>query len=102
MSKQVSKKKDPDDWTVQVQAIHQLRSRRNPFVMRNSQFSDWDEALCFLEQMNRNAVRLDLRSTFLDSVHGLCNINSKTTALDIAKLCSVCMRNAEFRKIVGT
>jgi D-alanyl-D-alanine carboxypeptidase len=45
---------------------------------------------------------LKLRSSFFDNPHGLMNQNSKSTAFDIAKLSSVCMEDARFRKVVGT
>lgn len=66
--------------------LNQFRSKRNPFIAKKSQFKDLPEICAFLIEMNKNCVRLGLRSTFFDSHHGLMNPLSKSTAFDIAKL----------------
>jgi len=53
-----------------------------------------------MEQMNRNAARLNLRSTFYDSPHGMNNVNNRSTAFDVAKLGAACMKDPRFCKIV--
>ena len=52
--------------------------------------------------MNRNAARINLRSTFFDSPHGLNNPLNRSTAFDIAKLGAIAMKDARFRTIVKT
>lgn len=52
--------------------------------------------------MNRNCVRLGLRSSFFDSPHGLMNPISRSTAFDIAKLSAVCLKDPRFKLIVNT
>lgn len=52
--------------------------------------------------MNRNCVRLGLRSTMFDSPHGMMNAVSKSTAFDIAKLSSICLKDPRFHTIVNT
>lgn len=54
-------------------------------------FDEQPEVLVFLEQMNRNAAKLGLKSTFYDSPHGLNNPLNKSTAFDVAKLGAECM-----------
>ena len=56
----------------------------------------------FLEQMNRNAAKLGLKSTFYDSPHGLNNPLNKSTAFDVAKLGAECMKDERFRRVVST
>jgi serine-type D-Ala-D-Ala carboxypeptidase (penicillin-binding protein 5/6) len=52
--------------------------------------------------MNKNCARLNLRSSFFDSPHGLMNMNSRSTAFDIAKLGTICMEDTRFAKVVET
>ena len=56
----------------------------------------------FLKEMNFIAKKLFMHSTYLANPHGLSNINSYSSAEDIARLCSYTMRNNTFRKIVQT
>jgi serine-type D-Ala-D-Ala carboxypeptidase (penicillin-binding protein 5/6) len=56
----------------------------------------------FLEEMNKQAETLGLKHTIYDSPHGLSNQNNKTSALDISKLATVCMKMPKFREVVGT
>lgn len=56
----------------------------------------------FLAEMNRNCCRLNLRSSFFDSPHGLMNHLNRSTAFDIAKLSSICMGDPRFVTIVST
>jgi D-alanyl-D-alanine carboxypeptidase (penicillin-binding protein 5/6) len=58
--------------------------------------------LFFLEEMNKTAEELNLKGSFYDSPHGLSNSNNKTTALDLAKLCTQAMKIPKFKEIVGT
>ena len=55
-----------------------------------------------MEQMIRNAAKLNLRSTFYDSPHGMNNLNNRSTAFDVAKLGAACMKDPRFCKIVST
>lgn len=43
-----------------------------------------------------------MASTNFDSPHGMMNKHNYSTAYDIAKLSSKCMKNEWFRKIVNT
>jgi D-alanyl-D-alanine carboxypeptidase len=52
--------------------------------------------------MNKNCARLNLRSSFFDSPHGMMNLNSKSTAFDIAKLSAICMEEPRFAEVVCT
>lgn len=56
----------------------------------------------FLEEMNKTAEELNLKSSFYDSPHGLSNSNNRSSALDVAKLATQCMKNSKFRDIVQT
>lgn len=47
-------------------------------------------------------MELSLKSTFFDSPHGLINWCNRSTALDLARLCTFCMKDQKFRQIVGT
>jgi D-alanyl-D-alanine carboxypeptidase (penicillin-binding protein 5/6) len=58
--------------------------------------------LAFLEEMNKNCARLNLRSSFFDTPHGLMNPLSRSTAFDIARLGSFCMRDPRFARVVST
>ena len=60
--------------------------KKSPYVAKHSQFRNYLEVLYFLEEMNKVAEELNLKSTFYDSPHGLSNSNNKTSALDVAKL----------------
>jgi len=42
-------------------------------------------------------MELDLKSTFYDSPHGLCNWFSWSSASDLCRLCIVCMKNKLFK-----
>lgn len=85
-----------------VPSINGIRSKQNPFVAKKSQYKDNMEVLAFLEEMNKNCVRLNLRSSFFDSPHGLMNVNSRSTAFDIARLSSICMQDHRFATVVAT
>ena len=37
----------------------------------------------FLEEMNKTAEELNLKSSFYDSPHGLSNSNNRSSALDV-------------------
>ena len=58
--------------------------------------------LFFIEEMNKNAELLSLKSTMFDSPHGLSNTNNKCSALDVAKLATQCMKFKKFREVVCT
>lgn len=86
----------------QVASINGLRSKRSPYIAKWSQYKDCPDVLAFLEEMNKNCARINLKSSFFDSPHGLMNTNSKSTAFDIAKLAALCMEDTRFAKVVGT
>lgn len=90
------------DCTQWVMSINQIRGCLNPYTARLSQFEDHDDIMCFLAEMNKNCLRLHLRSSFFDSPHGMANFNNKSTAFDIAKLCSHCFAMPLFCQIVKT
>lgn len=71
-------------------------------MARNSQAKEFEDVCAFLKEMNRNCVRLGLRASFFDSVHGLMNAVSRSTAFDVAKLSATCLKDARFRQIVST
>jgi D-alanyl-D-alanine carboxypeptidase len=52
--------------------------------------------------MNKTAEDLNMKGSFYDSPHGLANSQNKQTAIDLAKLSTVAMKNEKFREIVGT
>ena len=56
----------------------------------------------FLDEMNIEAKKHQLTSTYFDSPHGLSNIKNKSTAYDIGRLSCICMKHEHFRKVVGT
>jgi D-alanyl-D-alanine carboxypeptidase len=71
-------------------------------LAKNSQAKQFSEVCAFLKEMNKNCVRLNLRSSFFDSPHGLMNPISRSTAFDVAKLSAVCLKDQRFRTIVNT
>ena len=84
---------------IQVFSINSIRSRL-PFLARGSQYSEEQPIAFFVQEMNKNCVRLGLRSSFFDNPHGLMNPNSKSTAFDIAKLSNLCLADPRFKKVV--
>ncbi len=56
----------------------------------------------FIEAMNENARKLHLYNTHFSDPSGLNDQGDYTTALDLARLTSVMMRNSIFASIVGT
>ena len=93
---------DPEGYSNQVPSINFLRSRKNPYVAKNSQYKDLVDVTCFLEEMNRNAARLGLRSSFFDSPHGLVNFRNMSTALDLSKLGAISIKEPIIAQIVST
>lgn len=75
---------------------------RSPYVVRGTHFKKNERILYFLEEMNKQAEILGLKSTVYDSPHGLSNFNNKSTALDVAKLSTECMKLKVFREVCGT
>jgi D-alanyl-D-alanine carboxypeptidase len=55
-----------------------------------------------MEEMNKTSADLQLKGSYFDSPHGLINWVNRSTAFDIAKLCSIAMKNMKFRQIVST
>ena len=78
------------------------KPRRNIYLTRNTQFWEEAEICAFIEEMNKYAIELSLKSTFFDSPHGLTNWYNWSTALDLSKLCCLCMKSSKFASIVGT
>ncbi len=56
----------------------------------------------FVEMMNDKAASLGLTSTHFTNPHGLSDDNHYTTAHDLARLMSYCMKNEDFAKITST
>ena len=56
----------------------------------------------FSELMNAKAAELGMTNSHFVNPHGLHDSNHYTTAMDMAKLAYVAMKNPTFRKIVGT
>jgi hypothetical protein len=54
-----------------------------------SEFRNSPSVSRFIKEMNTNAQLLGMKNTNYDSPHGLANRNNKSTAYDIALLCSV-------------
>ena len=52
--------------------------------------------------MNKECKNLNLIDTRFANPHGLPHRMSRSTALDVAKLCIICMKNELFRKVVNT
>ena len=55
----------------------------------------------FINEMNKNAKKLGLNRTNFANPHGLSNINNKSTAFDIGRLCSIAMKVPEFCELVN-
>ena len=66
--------------------------KKSPYVAKGSQFRNNQPLLYFLEEMNKTAEFLDLKNSFYDSPHGLSNYQNRSSALDIAKLSTKCMK----------
>jgi D-alanyl-D-alanine carboxypeptidase (penicillin-binding protein 5/6) len=56
----------------------------------------------FLSQMNRKAKSLNMFNSFFANPHGLSQTNNLSTAEDMAKLCSHCLKDDLFRRVVNT
>ena len=97
-----SEDEEVPNYSSQVNSIQQVRSHKNPFLAQDSQYSTFPEIAAFLSEMNKNCVRLGLRSSFFDSPHGLMNHLSRSTAFDIAKLSATCLKDKRFVKVVTT
>jgi len=54
----------------------------------------------FLEEMNKTAERMGLKHTMYDSPHGLSNKQNISSAYDVSKLTTICMKIKKFRDIV--
>jgi serine-type D-Ala-D-Ala carboxypeptidase (penicillin-binding protein 5/6) len=55
----------------------------------------------FVGEMNRLARSLNLRNSKFANPHGLPHQEARSTAADLAKLCSLCLKNDLFRKITS-
>lgn len=55
----------------------------------------------FVGEMNRLARNLDLKNTKFANPHGLPHQDARSTAADLAKLCTLCMKNELFRRITS-
>ena len=55
----------------------------------------------FVAEMNKNARSLHLKNTKFANPHGLPSHDARSTALDIAKLSGICMKQELFRVIVA-
>lgn len=71
-------------------------------MVKHSQFRNHPDVMFFLEEMNKTAERLGLKNTFYDSPHGLSNKQNLSSALDISKLSTICMKNPRFREVCST
>lgn len=56
----------------------------------------------FVAEMNKLAKELELKNTNFANVHGLQNVQNKSSCFDLARLCAHCLKNEDFRKIVNT
>ena len=56
----------------------------------------------FVQKMNHYGKKMKLHQTAFDNPHGLANPTNRSTAKDIGKLTSTCMKMAKFREIVRT
>jgi D-alanyl-D-alanine carboxypeptidase (penicillin-binding protein 5/6) len=88
------------DYSEQSPQLNLTRSKRNPFLARKSLYRDNECLSAFIVEMNKNSARLGLHNSFFDSPHGLMNAESKSTALDTAKLAAICLCDARFVEIV--
>lgn len=60
------------------------------------------DTLNFCKMMNRKARELNMRRTHFANPNGIPNEKNYSTAADLVRLVSYCMRNPQFAKIVGT
>lgn len=56
----------------------------------------------FVELMNKKAQELGCENTHFNNAHGYSDNNHYTTALDMAKILSYCIKNETFTKIMST
>lgn len=56
----------------------------------------------FVELMNKKAQELGCTNTHFNNAHGYSDDNHYTTALDMAKIFSYCIKNEAFTKIIST
>lgn len=56
----------------------------------------------FISEMNQKATCIGMYSTVFGNPHGLVSKRNLSTARDVCKLASLCMKDAEFRTIVNT
>ena len=52
--------------------------------------------------MNKSAKELELGGTRFGNPHGLPHPDGHSTGVEVAKLCSICLNDPLFQKIVGT
>jgi D-alanyl-D-alanine carboxypeptidase len=52
--------------------------------------------------MNKYGIELEMTNTNFVNVHGLSNSHNLSTCKDLAKLCSTCMQDDDFIKIVSS
>ena len=73
-----------------------------PLLLHRYSLFGMTPARYFLMEMNYFASKLGLTNSYFDSPHGLANKYNTSTAQDVARLVSECMRNDKFREVVGT
>lgn len=56
----------------------------------------------YLKEMNHKAQKLNMTNSHFASPHGLNNHQNYSCADDLAKVCTIAMRNIKFRKVVQT
>ncbi|MGW2490301.1 D-alanyl-D-alanine carboxypeptidase family protein [Streptomyces sp. NPDC001606] len=56
----------------------------------------------FIAKMNAKARELGLTNTYFDSFDGVSNGNNHASPRDLAKLAATALKNATFKKVVGT
>jgi D-alanyl-D-alanine carboxypeptidase (penicillin-binding protein 5/6) len=61
-----------------------------------------DSLQCFIDEMNRTAAEIGMKSTHFDNPHGLPTESHRTTARDLAQLAFEAFKKPLFRKIVST
>jgi D-alanyl-D-alanine carboxypeptidase (penicillin-binding protein 5/6) len=64
--------------------------------------SEPENVRAFLKEMNALAGQFGMKFSRWANPHGLANVHNKSTAYDMARLCSIALQDPAFRKLVAT
>lgn len=77
-------------------------AENDPEVSKEDPFDSKEFEKKFISEMNLVSKELQLSQTRFGNPHGLPHIESRSTAIDVAKLTSKCLQDELFREVVKT